>query len=184
VASAGSTRIRGAKRTVSVAAVLVATPNAFVTTTENFAASSAGVVGSVVKDVPVAPGMSIPSFRHWYERGAVPVAATVKVATAGSVTVVDNGCVVMTGTSCTVSKAFRLVVLPTAFDATTVKIAPSSTSDVGPVVNERPVAPEMGDPFLRHWYVGVGFPVALTVKVAVTGASTVASAGSVVIRGA
>jgi hypothetical protein len=133
-----------------VAVVLVAVLKAFLTTTENLAPSSTGVVGSVVKDVPVAPRMSFPSFRHWYKRGAVPVAATVKVATSGSVTVVDDGCVMITIGTCTITKAFRLVVLPTAFDTTTVKIAPSSTSDVGPVVNERPVAPGMGDPFLRH----------------------------------
>jgi hypothetical protein len=77
----------GAAFTVKVAVLLVTLPALFVTTTVNFATSSALVVGGVVYVEDVAPLTGVPFLFHWYDRGVVPVAVTLNVAVAGAVTV-------------------------------------------------------------------------------------------------
>src|SRR5256885_8496227 len=77
----GCAAIRGANCTVRVAGgELAMLPPLFETTTVNVAPSSSGVSAAVVKVGPVAPAMSTPVLRHWYERGAELVTATVNLA--------------------------------------------------------------------------------------------------------
>ena len=66
--------------TVRTAAPLVALPAELLTRTLNCALLSAVVSAPVVKDDAVAPLRAAPFFIHWYCMGAVPVAATLKVA--------------------------------------------------------------------------------------------------------
>ena len=124
---------------------------------------------------------------HWYVSGAVPAAATVKVAVAPAVTIAFAGCVVMDGAAAaelTVSVAAVLVALPALFVTTHRNEAPLSAEVVAGVVYEALVAPEMFALFRCHWYASGAVPVAATVKVAVAPAVTVAFAGCVVIDGA
>ncbi len=71
----------------------------------------------------VAPEMAVPFFFHWYVNGAVPEAATEKVAGWPAVTVSDVGCVVIDGattTAYTVSVAALDVAEPAELLTTTV----------------------------------------------------------------
>jgi len=82
----------------------------------------------------VAPLMAVPFFRHWYVRGAEPLAPTLKVAVAPAFTVALAGWVVMAGGVFTVKIALLEVVLPAAFATTTRKVAPLSPATVAGVV--------------------------------------------------
>jgi hypothetical protein len=72
--------------TVSVAALLVTLPAAFVTVTWKVDPLSDSVVAGVVYVAAVAPPIGIPSFSHWNWRGSDPPTATVKVAEVPTVT--------------------------------------------------------------------------------------------------
>jgi hypothetical protein len=54
-----------------------------------------------VRVAEVAPGMSAPSFRHWYESVPSPVASTEKVAVPPESTAWSAGCCVISGAPCT-----------------------------------------------------------------------------------
>ena len=64
-AFAGCVVMAGGTSTLSVAALEVAVPTEFVTTTRNVAPSSAAVVAGVVYVAPVAPAMSVVPRCHW-----------------------------------------------------------------------------------------------------------------------
>jgi hypothetical protein len=83
--------------TVSVAALLVADPNAFVATHRNCAPLSPVAVDPIWYDVPVAPEM-FELFRcHWYVMGVEPPAAHENVAGCPVVTVTLAGCCEIVG---------------------------------------------------------------------------------------
>src|SRR5437763_11791147 len=140
--------------TVSVAALLVTFPTAFVTTTVKTVPESPRTVAAVVNEAAVAPAMSTPFLRHWYVGEGLPIAVTVNVAVCPTTTVVLWGCMVMRGAKRTVriagAVAGGLVTLPKAFDTKTEKAAPSSEGVVGAVVNEVARAPGMSMPVVRH----------------------------------
>ena len=79
------------------AALLVTVPALFVIATVNLSPLSAAAVGGVVYDDEVAPLIGLPFSFHWYVSGVVPLAATLKVAVAGAVTLWLLGCVVIDG---------------------------------------------------------------------------------------
>ena len=62
-------------------------------TTTLYSPASDGTVGSMVNDAPVAPGMGVLPFCHWYV--AAPVATTLKLADCPAVTPVLAGCCVI-----------------------------------------------------------------------------------------
>lgn len=72
------------------------------------------------------------------------------VAVCPAVTVWLTGCVVIVGTTFTVSVAALLVMLPRPFVTVTVNDAPLSEAAVAGVVYEAEVAPPMAAPFLFH----------------------------------
>jgi hypothetical protein len=79
----------------------------------------------------------LPFFFHWYVRGAVPVAPTVKVAVWPAVTVWLAGCDVIEGATAvavTVSVAGLLVMLPTVSVIATLNDVPLSPILVAGVV--------------------------------------------------
>ena len=88
---------KGEEETVSVASLLVAAPLEFVTMTLYFAPLSDFVAGGVVYEERLAPDIAILFFCHPYDRGAVPVAETVKVAVAPSRAVSEMGSARMDG---------------------------------------------------------------------------------------
>ena len=97
-----------------------------------------------------------------------------------------TGCVVKTGAlaaGLTVRMAPLLVAEPAELVATTVYV-PASVEATLAMVYEALVAPPMLVPFFRHWKVGVGEPLAATVKVTEVPAVTVWLTGCIVITGA
>jgi hypothetical protein len=83
--------------TVSTAALLVALPALLLTATVNCALLLAAVSAGVVYVEEVAPLIAAPFMLHWYAIGAVPVAATLKVAVWPAVIFALAGCEVMAG---------------------------------------------------------------------------------------
>ena len=144
----------GAAVTVRVAALLVMLPAASLTVTVNEAPLSETVVAGVANDAEVAPEIALPFFFHWYVRGAVPVAVTVKPAVCPAITLVLTGCDVMdgaTGAAVTVRVAALLVTLPVLLLTVTVNEAPLSEVDVAGVVYDDEIPPEIAPPFFFHW---------------------------------
>ena len=85
----------------------------------------------------LADGMSTPFLRHWYASGALPEAATTKLALNPSSTVALCGCARMVGAmklSTTLSVAAALVAEPALLLTTTLKRAPWSAATAGGVV--------------------------------------------------
>src|SRR5688572_16894295 len=82
--------------TVSVAALLVADPAELLTTARKAAPLSAALAVKVYMGA-VAPAMFKPLRCHWYCSGAVPEAATVKLADCPAATVTFAGCEEMLG---------------------------------------------------------------------------------------
>ena len=78
------------------------------------------MVSVSVKLVPAGPLIALPPKYHWYARGAVPVAATVKVAVPPTGTVWFAGWLVTATGGTTVRVATLLVTLPYAFVTTSV----------------------------------------------------------------
>jgi len=78
--------------TVSMAALLVELPAALLTSAVNCALLSAIVSAGVVNVEEIAPLIAAPFFFHWYVIGAVPVAATLKVAAWPTVIFALAGC--------------------------------------------------------------------------------------------
>ena len=66
---------------------------------------------------------------------------------------------------CTVRIARSLVTEPSELATVTVNVAPLSAALVAGMVYLSLVAPEISAPFLCHWYVSVGEPAPVTVKV-------------------
>jgi hypothetical protein len=71
--------------------------------------------------VEVAPKMAVPFLYHWYVRGAVPLAVTLKDAVCPTVTVMLAGGVVIVGAEFTVRVAGALVTVPEELVTETVK---------------------------------------------------------------
>ena len=71
-----------------VAELLVAEPAEFITTTSYLAES---VTPANSSDVPVAPPITEPLLRHWYDNGPEPLAVTVRIALEPDATVCDCG---------------------------------------------------------------------------------------------
>ena len=114
------------------------------------------------------------------------MAATVKVAVAGAVTVTLTGWVVIVradDAAFTVNVAALLVTLPAVLVTTHSYLVPLLAVVVAAVVYVAFVAPTIAVKVLApgtsscHLYVSVGLPLAVTVKVAVAGANTVAFTG-------
>jgi hypothetical protein len=78
--------------------------------------------------------MAVPPLYHWYVRGPVPVAVTLKVAVWPAVTVWLAGGVVMVGAVFTVRVAGALVADPAVLVTVTVKREPLSPLTVAGVV--------------------------------------------------
>ena len=76
-----------------------------------------------------------------------------------------------------------LVTVPSELLTITSKVAPLSVATVGGVAYTEDVAPTIGVPPLLHWYIGGGFPLALTENVADCPSVTVRFAGCAVIVG-
>jgi hypothetical protein len=155
--------------TVSTAPLLVTEPAEFVATTV-YVPASLVVRFDFEYDALVAPEMFVPFLRHWYVGDGEPLAAAEIVTDDPTAIDALEGCEVNTGAvplvvvpppvlPPTVSTAPLLVTEPAEFVATTVYVPAS------PVVRfdfeyDALVAPEMFVPFLRHWYVGDGEPLA------------------------
>ncbi len=188
----------GTVLTVSVAAVEVAVPAAFVNTARYSLPDSDRLVGDTVS-VPVVLPASVVSFEndepplvdtcHCTVGVGEPEAAAVNVAAAGAVTVALDGFVVTTGAVCTVSVAAVVVAEPAVFVNTARYCVPLSANEVGETVSVVEVAPEM---FVNvelpegadcHCTVGDGSPEAAAVNVAGFGAVTVWLVGLVVTVG-
>ena len=84
--------------------------------------------------VEVAPKMAVPFLYHWYVRGAVPLAVTLKDAVCPTVTVMLAGGVVIVGAEFTVKVAAELVTDPAVLVTVTVKSEPLSPATVAGVV--------------------------------------------------
>src|SRR5690349_2291377 len=109
--------------------------------------------------------MTVPALKE------VPLAGLVMVATGAAL-----GCV-------TVNVALLLVTEPALLVTTTLYV-PACEGCTLVMVYVADVAPEMLVPFFRHWYVGAGLPVAVTLNEAVLPCEIVILCGCVVITGA
>ncbi len=181
----------------STAAVLVTVPELLVNTARYSMPEAHVAVTPLLNELDVAPPMGVqlaPALRetcHWTVGAGEPVAAAVKVADWGAVTVWASGWVVTTGTGVATiwSTATVLDTVPELLVNTARYSMPEAHVAVTPVLNELDVAPPMVvqlAPALRetcHWTVGAGEPVAAAVKVADWGAVTVWASGWVVTTG-
>ena len=82
----------------------------------------------------VAPAIAAPPLYHWYVRGPIPAATTLKDAVCPAVTVWLAGGVVIVGAVVTVKVAGALVTVPAALVTVTVKREPLSPMTVAGVV--------------------------------------------------
>src|SRR5262249_49372425 len=121
---AGCVVITGGAVTVSGATALVTAPATFVTR-KVYAPASLSWTFEIVSDVLVAPEMRVPLerfvplSRHWYAKGAVPIAVALKIATEPAKFVVLCGGAVICGGSRTVKIAALLVTVTLALVTTT-----------------------------------------------------------------
>jgi hypothetical protein len=76
----------GAEITVSVAVLLVDVPAELLTLNAYCAPLSELVLGGVVKELAVAPVITVPLRSHWNDSGPVPAAAPEKVAVWPAIT--------------------------------------------------------------------------------------------------
>jgi hypothetical protein len=186
--------------TVSVAAVVVVEPNAFVNVASYLVPLCATVVAGVVYDVDVAPVIAVNELAPGASEDHCTVGAeqftgvdpaAVNVAVAGAVTVTLDGLVVTDGSAAhagglTVSVAALESVDPSSFVNTAWYSLPDSDAEVGLTVSVPVVLPEsvvsfdhVRPPFVEtcHWTVSVwqsgSLLDAAAVNVAAAGAVTV-----------
>jgi hypothetical protein len=184
----------GAKSTVNVAAVVVAELTLFVNMARYWLPFCPAVTATTDNVAEVAPEIFVnvvPPFVltcHCTLGVGVPLAAAVNVAVAPAFTVVFAGLVVIAGAVFTVNVAAVVVAEPTLLVNTARYwlpfCAPAAAKD-----NVVEVAPEIfvnvtPSVLCCHCTVGVGFPLAAAVNVAVAPAATLMPAGFVVIPGA
>jgi hypothetical protein len=128
---------------------------------------------AVVNEGAVAPGIgSAGAWNHWYDSGAVPSAATMRVAVCPDAMMAPCGCAVMVGATpdggATVIVAVDESADPAAFDTR----AQYVVVDVSPgVVKFAFVAPATGDAVspaapANHWNASGAVPVAASDSVA------------------
>jgi hypothetical protein len=181
VASCGGIEIDGPTTTgptVRTAPVLVAVPPALLTTTSKMAPESVKAADGITKLALFAPPIATLFLRHWNCSGAVPIAATVKVAEPPTSTKVVCGCPVMVGASAlTLSVASELVTLPAELVTTTENCAPWSAIVVAGIEKLEDVAPAIAWPPRCHWNPSGPEPLAVTLKLAVCPSSTVTAIG-------
>ena len=138
--------------TVKLAGLLVTLPAVLLTTHSYRVPLLTPIVAGVMYEAPVAPVIAeyVPapgaSCCHWQVGEGAPVAATVKVAVCGEVTVALTGCVVIVGGAAveeTVNVTALLVTLPDALLTTHAYLVPLLDVVVAAVVQEALVAPVM-----------------------------------------
>jgi hypothetical protein len=165
--------ITGAVFTVSAADDDVTLPHELLIK-QSYEPASDTLTEAIVSVALVAPAMFEPFLRHW-KVGEKPDALTLIVADWLVQASTDAGCVVMEGGLLTVSVAAEVVTVPHGL-LITHSYEPASAALAAGIDKVALVAPEMFDPFLRHWKVR-SEPLEMTLNEAGCPAQVVAETG-------